>query len=151
MMTNRYYADRGSLRIIMSPELCDKLMDLEDFKMASRYSGNWDAGGETFQSFDGTPIIKSEQLVLRDEEGRLHSTAANNEYENIIFFRPDRMEMGIRRRMARTMQEWGPTLEELRLFTSLRYDFQTIPNAASGANGSGLIRKPVSVLYGISA
>ena len=149
-MNPEYYADRHLLRLVMSPEMSDKLMDLDEFKQAMRNVGKWDAGSGDITIFDGTPIIVSKDMVKRDDKGRLSATASENTDEALLFFRPDRMKAGIRRQMSRALQNWSDDGEKLRLFTTMRFDFQTIPNGGyRKASPDGTIRKPVSVLYGI--
>ena len=53
------------------------------------------------------------------------------------------------------MTEYGAYQEHLRIGESIRFDFQIIPHAKEAGEdgaigGSGLIRKPVSVLYDLN-
>ena len=155
LMDQRYYSNHSMIRMLMTPEDCDMLMDLEEFKRAAQYSGSWDGGAGMITSFQGTPIIKSEEVEKRNNDGQRSMTAADNDRGVIVMFRPDRCKLGIRRRLSRSMSEVGRYGEHLNLGASIRFDFQTIPNAVandsnSGDYGSGLIRKPVSVAYDLS-
>ena len=155
LMNQRYYANHNMLRLVMTPERCDLLWDLEEFKRAAHYSGSWDGGSGMITMFQGTPIIKTEQMVDRNSDGQHSMTASDNDRGVMAFIRPDRMLLGIRRRMGRTMVEYGRMREHLEIGSSVRYDFQTIPNAKdpndSGVTGgSAMVRKPVSVLYDLN-
>ena len=152
LMDQRYYGNHSMIRMIMTPADCDMLWDLEEFKRAAQYSGSWDGGAGMITSFQGTPIIKSEEVVKRNSAGQHSMTAADNTRGVVVMFRPDRTKLGIRRRLSRSMSEVGPYGEHLRIGASIRFDFQTIPNAVANTSGgqeygSGLIRKPVSVAY----
>ena len=155
LMNQRYYSNHSQIRMVMQPSRCDLLWDLEEFKRAAQYNGKWDGGTQSFTSFQGTPIIKSEQVEDRNAAGQHHMTDSNNTRGVIVFFRPDRMKVGIRRRNTRTMTEYGAYQEHLRIGESIRFDFQIIPHAKEAGEdgaigGSGLIRKPVSVLYDLN-
>lgn len=155
LMDQRYYANHSQIRMAMTPEDCDMLWDLEEFKRAAQYNGSWDGGAGMITTFQGTPILKSEEVEKRNEEGQRSRIAADNTRGVIVMYRPDRMKIGIRRRLSRSMTEVGPYGEHLRLGASIRFDFQTIPNAKNPSDsgvtgGSGLIRKPVSVGYDLS-
>ena len=155
-MNSRYYTNHSKIRIMMDTEMHDQLWSLDEFRRAASYRGSWDGGsGNEFSTFQGTPIITTEELEKRNSSGQRSATATDNTRPVIIMFRPDRMKMGIRRRLSRTMNDADAYGEWVRMGTSLRFDFQTIPNAVpdnSGSDeyGSGLTRKPVSVLYDLN-
>ena len=156
-LNSRYYADPQRLLLIMSPELRDRMMDIEEFQQTMIHSmGRFD-GTLPSATFDRTPIVSSEQVVQRNEEGQLDAAnAAHNTKEVAIFVRPDRWKVGIRRRMGRSMQEAGRFGEYLSVGASIRYDFQSIPHAkASGGDGAGggsdTKRYTVATLYNVSS
>ena len=104
LLNSRYYADPTRLLLIMSTELKERMMDVEEFQKTMMYSGRFD-GSMPGDFFDRTRIVSSEQVVLRDTEGRLHHTPAENTKDVAIYVRPDRWNVGIRRRLGRSMQE----------------------------------------------
>ena len=156
-LNSRYYVDPQRLLLIMSSELRDRMMDIEEFQQTMIHSmGRFD-GTLPSATFDRTPIVASEQVVQRNEAGQLDAAnAAHNTKEVAIFVRPDRWKVGIRRRMGRSMQEAGRFGEYLSVGASIRYDFQSIPHAkASGGGGAGggsdTKRYTVATLYNVSS
>ena len=150
MMNERYYANPERLCMVMRPSRQNKLWDLEEYRSAISNVGRWD-GGNKIMSFDGIPLKISEQVVARDANGRIHSTAANNTEDSVVFYRPDRMRIGIRRAMSTLMRIDGAWNEHFHYGKSLRWDFGIIPsNETSSQRDDFTIRKPVAVLYGLT-
>jgi hypothetical protein len=153
-MNERYYANPEQLCIVMRPSRQNRLWDLEEYRSAITNAGRWD-GGSKIMEFDGIPIKTSEQVVARNDAGQIiaEDTAGVNEFDSIVFYRPDRMRIGIRRPMSTLMRIDGAWNEHFHYGKSLRWDFGIIPSGKDRTAldaRKGTVRKPVAVLHGLT-